>query len=194
MQSEGNEGLVKRNVTQTSIRSSTQAAATVVQNRSHVSTCSSAFVNKALIRRGMTTKGISSKTRRNYCGFILGLSYLALASLAVAMVFTSSTAELKSLMFSEEYRPAGLLYWLVTTLEPKGRALLLWLEPMCFTSCEHRAEKVGLPSFGKAKGDEHRSQEFVKRACRLKRTKPNGANRAKLLLALEDGVILLIFN
>lgn len=147
-------------------------------------TCSLAFVNKALIRRGMRTKGISSKGRRNYCGFILGLSYLALASLAVAMVFTSSTAELKSLMFSEEYRPAGLLYWLVTTLEPKGRALLLWLEPMCFTSCQHRAEKVGLPGFGKAKWDEHRSQEFVKHACRLKHAKPNGANQAKLLLAL----------
>lgn len=143
MQSEENEGLVKRNVTQTSIRSSTQAVATVAWNPSHVSTCSSAFVNKALIRRGMTTKGISSEARRDYCGFILGLSYLALASLAV--VFTSSTAELKSLMFSEEYRPAGLLYWLVTTLEPKGRALLLWLEPMCFTSCQQRAEKVGLP-------------------------------------------------
>lgn len=48
-------------------------------------------------------------------------------------------------------------------------------------------------SFGKAKGDEHRSQEFVKRACRLKRAKPNGANQAKLLLALEDGVIHFIY-
>lgn len=36
-------------------------------------------------------------------------SYLVLASGAVVMVLTSSTAELKSLMFSEEYRPAGLL-------------------------------------------------------------------------------------
>lgn len=49
-------------------------------------------------------------------------------------------------------------------------------------------------SFGKAKGDEHWSQEFVKCACRLNRAKPNGANQAKLLLALEDGVILFIFN
>lgn len=51
----------------------------------------------------------------------------------------SSTAELKTLMFSEEYRPAGLLYWLVTTLEPNpenGRALLLWLVPMLFASWE----------------------------------------------------------
>lgn len=66
-------------------------------------------------------------------------------SLAVVMVLTSSTAELKSLIFSEEYSPDGLLYWLVTTLEPKpvkGRALLLWVEPMCFTSCKNQAAKV----------------------------------------------------
>lgn len=78
---------------------------------------------------------------------MLGLFYLASASLAAAMVFTSSTAELKSLMFSEEYRPAGLLYWLVTTLEPNGSALLLWLEPMCFTSCQHRVEQIDRREF-----------------------------------------------
>lgn len=75
----------------------------------------------------------------------LSPSYLLGGSLAVVMVLTSSTAELKSLMFSEEYSPDGLLYWLVTTLEPKpvkGRALLLWVEPMCFTSCKNQAAKV----------------------------------------------------
>lgn len=101
-------------------------------------------------KKGKTNE-ISSEVRRDYRGFLLGLFYLALASLAVAMVLTSSTAELKSLMFSEEYRPAGLLYWLVTTLEPNGRALLLWLEPMCFTSCQHRVEKLNLVSFSKSK-------------------------------------------
>lgn len=75
----------------------------------------------------------------------LSPSYLLGGSLAVVMVLTSSTAELKSLIFSEEYSPDGLLYWLVTTLEPKpvkGRALLLWVEPMCFTSCKNQAAKV----------------------------------------------------
>lgn len=75
------------------------------------------------------------------------VSYLLLASGAVVMVLTSSTAELKTLMFSEEYRAAGLLYWLVTTLEPNpenGRALLLWLEPMLFTSWQFwKQEKQG---------------------------------------------------
>lgn len=85
------------------------------------------------------------------------------------MVLTSSTAELKSLMFSEEYRPAGLLYWLVTTLEPNGRALLLWLEPICFTSCQHSVKKnmESREFLVKAKRDECRIQVFVKLTCRL---------------------------
>lgn len=71
-----------------------------------------------------------------------GSLYLLWGSLAAARVWTSSTAELKSLMFSEEYSAEGLLYWLVTTLEPKpanGSALRLWVEPMCLTSCREIA-------------------------------------------------------
>ncbi len=71
------------------------------------------------------------------------LSYFLLASLEAAEVWTSSTALLKLLMFSEEYRPEGLLYMLVTTLglpELKGMALLLWAEPICFTSYREKEQ------------------------------------------------------
>lgn len=77
----------------------------------------------------------------DYWDIKLSNSYLLLDSL-VTVVLAPPTALLKFLMLSEEYKPAGLLYWLVTTMGPgelNGRALLLWAEPMCFTS--YRSER-----------------------------------------------------
>ncbi len=90
------------------------------------------------------------------------VSYFLLASLDAAEVWTSSTALLKVLMFSEEYRPEGLLYMLVTTLglpELKGKALLLWAEPIGFTSYREKEQVLW----------EYKSQKHVKQNCNFKR-------------------------
>lgn len=120
--------------------------------------------------------------------FQIIVSYLLLASGAAVKVLTSSTAELKTLMFSEEYSPAGLLYWLVTTLEPnpeKGRALLLWLEPMLFTSYWEKTERKKKAVAAFLWGAEQKcwTRAFVK-SCWLRHAAAHSANWTPILLLL----------